>query len=173
MVERVLMAGSGGQGIILTGRLLATVAMKEILNVTFFPSYGAEVRGGTSNCQVVLSTEEIASPVSERFDSMIIMNQASAERYQPQMVGDCLVIANCSLCKARDIPSAVSIDATDLANRLGDTRAANFIMLGAYMARKQMVSTAAVEEGIGQFLRSKSAALIDLNIRAFRAGLQL
>jgi len=172
MLERVLMAGSGGQGIILTGKLLATVAMKEIPNVTVFPSYGAEVRGGTSDCQVVLSTKEIASPISDQFDSMIIMDQASAERFQPQMTGNCLAIANCSLCRARDIPSAVGIDATNLANRLGNIRVANFIMLGAYLARKQVVSTAAVEESIGQFLGSKSAAIIDLNIMAFRTGLQ-
>ena len=79
MLERVLIAGSGGQGVVLIGRIVATVALPRVPHITFFPSYGAEVRGGTSHCQVVLSSDEISSPLSERFDSLILMNQASCD----------------------------------------------------------------------------------------------
>lgn len=172
MLERLLIAGAGGQGILLIGRLVATVAVKDIPHITFFPAYGAEVRGGTSNCQVVLSSKEISSPVVERFDSMIIMNQASADRFLPQITENCLVIINSSLCKVPASPPTVAINATELADQLGDTRVANFIMLGAYLAGKQLVSPSNIEKGIEQVFRGKSRALIDLNIKAFRAGLK-
>ena len=173
MVERILIAGSGGQGIILIGKLLASVAVNRVAHVTFFPAYGAEVRGGTSNCQVILSTKEISSPVSERFGSVIIMNQASADRFLPRMADNCLAVLNSSMCKApTSVASPVMIKATELANEFGDTRAANFIMLGAFLARKQVVPTADIEQEIVQAFTDKSRKLIDLNMKAFRAGLK-
>jgi 2-oxoglutarate ferredoxin oxidoreductase subunit gamma len=171
MLERVIIAGSGGQGIVLIGRLLATVAVQNVPHVTFFPAYGAEVRGGVSNCHVVLSSEEIASPLSERFDTLIIMNQESLAVYQGMLVPGGLGIVNSSLCKASKIPSAVAIPATEIANDLGDTRVANFIMLGAYVARKPLVQPAQVESAIREFLAGKSEDLVALNTKAFHAGL--
>ncbi|MFA7160272.1 MAG: 2-oxoacid:acceptor oxidoreductase family protein, partial [Kiritimatiellia bacterium] len=80
MLERILIGGTGGQGIVTVGKLLARAAIDAYPFVTFFPSYGAEVRGGTSSCQVILSTAEISSPLSERFDTVLAMNQQSARR---------------------------------------------------------------------------------------------
>jgi len=172
MLERVFIAGSGGQGIVLIGRLLASVAVKNIPCVTFFPTYGAEVRGGTSNCHVVLSSEEIASPLPEEFDSMIVMNQASADKFLSMMTRNCLVLINSSMCGVPSRVTAVSIPATQLANRLGNTRTANFIMLGAYVARKRLVSPADIEQGIEQVFAGKDGTLIDINTKAFRIGLE-
>jgi len=121
MLERLLIAGSGGQGIILIGRLLAAAAVKTIRHVTFFPAYGAEVRGGTSNCHVVLSSKEIASPLSEELDSVIVMNQASLDKFLHLMNRKCLVLVNGSMCKIPASAHAVSIQASDLANQLGMT----------------------------------------------------
>ncbi|MFC1498768.1 2-oxoacid:acceptor oxidoreductase family protein [Verrucomicrobiota bacterium] len=172
MIERLLIAGSGGQGIVLAGKLFATIAMKEVPNVTFFPAYGAEVRGGTSNCQVVLSSEEITSPVCERFDSMIIMNQASADKFIPQITKDGLVITNSSLCRVSAGPSAIAVKATELADDLGDIKTANFILLGAYMARKKIATPSTVVEHIKRLFSNKGESLIDLNIKAFHTGLK-
>jgi 2-oxoglutarate ferredoxin oxidoreductase subunit gamma len=172
MLERLLVAGSGGQGIILIGRIFASVAVRNTPYVTFFPAYGAEVRGGTSNCHVVLSTEEIASPLSEELDSMMVMNQASVDKYLPLMTKKCFVLANSSMCKVPARIKAVSVPATDLANQLGNTRTANFIMLGAYLARKRLVSPEDIERGIAAAFSAKDKALIEINTKAFRIGLE-
>jgi 2-oxoglutarate ferredoxin oxidoreductase subunit gamma len=172
MLERILITGAGGQGVILLGRLLASSAVKNIPHITFFPSYGAEVRGGTSACQVVLSSKEIASPLSETFDSILVMNQASSENFIRQMKKNCLVLINTSLCKIPSVPSKIiTVDATRLADSLGDTRVANFIMLGAYLAAKPVVAPSQAEEGIRELLAEKNMSLIELNIKAFRTGL--
>jgi len=173
MRERTLVAGAGGQGAILIGRLLATVAVDTMPHVTFFPAYGAEVRGGTSNCHVILSSEEIASPVSEEFDAMLIMNQPSAEKFLPRLAVNGLAIINSSMCKTALRPGTVEVKATDLANKIGDTRVANFVMLGAYVASKQLLTTSDIEKGIRKLLSGKPRSLIDLDIRALRTGLSV
>jgi 2-oxoglutarate ferredoxin oxidoreductase subunit gamma len=171
MLERLLIAGSGGQGIVFIGRLLATAAVQEVPHVTFFPSYGAEVRGGASKCQVVLSSREIASPVTEEMDSILVMNQESADRYLTDGRGDCLVVLNRSLCRASAVPDAVAVPATEWADEIGDTRAANLIMLGAYLARKPVVKVATLETCMAAALGGKNGSLLELNLRAFRKGL--
>lgn len=170
MLERLLIAGSGGQGIVLVGKTLASVAVKDIPHVTFFPAYGAEVRGGTSSCQIILSSEEITSPVSEQFDSMIMMNQPSFDRFLPEMTKNCLIIINSSMCNVPASPPTLAVNATELADRLGDTRVANFVMLGAYLGAKRIASPAETEECIQRILAGKSRTLIDLNIKALHAG---
>lgn len=171
MRERILIAGSGGQGVLLIGRILASVAMKHVPHVTFFPSYGVEVRGGTSNCQVVLASDEISSPVCETFDTMIIMNQASQDRFMQDVPDDTtLCILNTSLCEPPDHQRVMGIPATDWANELGDTRAANLIMLGAYIGRRNMLERADVETGIRSAFNGKSTQLAALNLRAFEKG---
>ncbi|OGV69636.1 MAG: hypothetical protein A2283_23580 [Lentisphaerae bacterium RIFOXYA12_FULL_48_11] len=173
MLERILITGSGGQGVILIGKILATLAVKSIPHITFFPSYGAEVRGGTSACQVILSSKEIASPLSEVFDTIVCMNQEGADQFCRQMTKQSLVIVNTSLCKKPIVRSNIlQMDATRLADGLGDTRVANFIMLGAYLAAKPVVSPLQAEKGIRELLAGKNMSLIDLNIKAFRTGLK-
>lgn len=135
MLERILIAGSGGQGIILLGKLLARLAVDAIPHITFFPSYGAEVRGGTSNCQVIFSTNEIASPLAETLDSLIIMNQQSLTRFRKGLAKNGLAVINKSLCQPPRDKRFVLVRATEIADKLGNTRAANFIMLGAWIAR--------------------------------------
>ena len=175
MLERILTAGSGGQGIIFFGKTLAAIAVEKIPHVTFFPSYGAEVRGGTSNCQVVFSSDEISSPVSKKFDSMILLNQPSADKFLCRAGKDCLIIFNSSLCECKAPPGArcISVNATERANQLGNPCVANIIMLGAYLARKPLIPPDAVEQCIQQILQKKNSTLVDMNIKAFHAGLKL
>jgi 2-oxoglutarate ferredoxin oxidoreductase subunit gamma len=172
MLERVLIAGSGGQGVVLIGRLLANVAIETIQHVTFFPSYGAEVRGGTSSCQVILSNREIASPLSDELDSLILMNQQSVDRFAANITNRSLVVVNTSLCKIAPGSQWSGIPATELANKLGDDRVSNFIILGAYTARRRTIAPSAIRDSIRQLLQKKGAKVVDCNIRAFNCGLE-
>ena len=172
MLERVLIAGSGGQGVVLVGRLLATVALETIQHVTFFPAYGAEVRGGSSSCQVVLSSREIASPLSEEPDSLILMNQESIDRFFHFAGKDSLVLLNSSLCKPPAGLACVTVPASELAGRQGSDRVANFIMLGAYVARRRIIAPSAFREGIRQLMHDKGSDVVDANIQAFNSGMQ-
>ncbi|MFA5044236.1 MAG: 2-oxoacid:acceptor oxidoreductase family protein [Kiritimatiellia bacterium] len=171
MHERILIAGSGGQGVVSLGKLLARLAAETIRHVTFFPAYGAEVRGGTSNCQVILSANEIAAPIAEAFDSIIVMNQQSADHFMSALDKNGVAIVNRSLCKIPADARHILVPATEIADSLGSAKAANFVMLGAWLARKPLIPARAVENAMAAHFPDAPAALIDINIQAFRAGL--
>jgi len=173
MHERILIAGSGGQGIIILGKVLATVATHTVPHVTFFPAYGAEVRGGTSNCQIVLSDEEIPSPVSEQFDSILMLNQVSLDRFLPALTPGGQVVANSSLCATEKIAGIIAIPASEEAIALGNSRCTNFIMLGAYLAMNPVVPADGVSDTIADTFAAKGTAVVDLNRRAFARGIEL
>ena len=171
MHERILIAGSGGQGIISLGKLLARLAAETIPHVTFFPAYGAEVRGGTSNCQVILSANEIATPIAEKFDSILVMNQPSVDRFMPSLDKNGIAIVNQSLCKVHADVRHVLVPASEIADHLGNTKTANFVMLGAWLARKPLIPPRAIENAMASHFPGAPPALIGINIKAFRAGL--
>ena len=172
MLERILIAGSGGQGILLIGKMLAQLAVEKVPYLTFFQSYGAEVRGGTSNCQIIFSSHEIASPRAEEFDSLIIMNQQSAPRFLPGLTPTGLAIINQSLCRLAHDKRFVMVRATDMADHLGNVRAANFVMLGAWLARKPLIPVAEVEQRIAKSFAGTRPEVIEANIKALHAGLK-
>ncbi len=172
MLERLLVAGAGGQGIILTGKMLANLAVNKAPHITFFPAYGAEVRGGTSNCQVVFSSDEIGSPVCEEFDSMIIMNQASLDRFISQALPGSLVLINSSMCNQPSSREVAQVPATDIANKMGNIKVANFVILGAYLSRRPIIEPGEVIERTREILAGKPRDLIELNLKAFQAGLE-
>jgi len=175
MLERAIMAGFGGQGLMFMGKLTTKMMMDEGLYVTYFPSYGAEVRGGTAHCNVVVSSDEIASPVVEEADTIIVMNQPSYEKFKPRLSPGGVAFINASLVEPGDPPAAamiLEVPATQMATDLGDVRAANMIMMGAYnVVRKFLPFDKLIEQMKGAFGRSK-AAVFDLNIRAIEAGRQ-
>lgn len=173
MHERIIMAGSGGQGILLIGKLLATVALKEVPHITFFPAYGAEVRGGVSSCEVVLSSREISSPVSETFDGMLLMSQDAVRTFSSRIKPDGMLLVNATICRKPSGMNTLMIPAAEQATRLGDVRTANFIMLGAYLACRPLITASRLEEGIRTFFSERAADIADMNIRAFRLGLGL
>ncbi|NLB56414.1 MAG: 2-oxoacid:ferredoxin oxidoreductase subunit gamma [Lentisphaerae bacterium] len=173
MNRRIIIAGSGGQGVMLIGRMLAKTAMNVWNHITFFPAYGAEVRGGTSNCQIVLSSEEISSPLSEMFNCAIIMNQQSLERFLPKLTDNCKAIINGSLCEPNPDTRLNYIEATHVALRLGDKRAANFVLLGALLASEKLVDPAGIESEMQNTFTGNKKKAADLNIIAFREGMKL
>ena len=171
--NRIIIAGAGGQGVVLMGKLLATVAVDSIPNVTFFPAYGAEVRGGTSNCQVILSSDRISSPVSEEFDSMVIMNQASADKFIPDSADGGMIMINSSLCNVSGGKNCIRVAATEIAVGLGSAKASNFVMLGAFVAASRLVEPEGIEEAIQSLMAEKPKAIVEINVKAFRSGLEL
>ncbi|HUU28733.1 MAG TPA: 2-oxoacid:acceptor oxidoreductase family protein [archaeon] len=171
MLERVIFAGFGGQGVLTIGKTVAGLGLKHFPHVTYFPSYGIEVRGGTANCQVILSTEEIASPVVERADNMILMNQPSLERFLPRLKGrGGRAFVNSSLARAPEDRRVVNLPATDMAAELGDVRSANIIMLGAYLSGQKWAAKETFKKHLAQKLKRKGENVVELNLRAFELG---
>jgi len=171
MLERVLIAGAGGQGVLSIGHLLARTGVTTFPHVTYYPAYGAEVRGGTCHCQVILSDEEIYSPVSDRLDTIMILNHESAVRFLPQREDNTLVVLNTSLCDPLEDANVINIKATDIASEIGQIKVANVVMLGAYLARRTVVPVELVEARIRDAFTGKPTALINKNIEALGIGL--
>ncbi len=172
MQIKTVIAGFGGQGILSMGLNLAEAAMREGRHVTYLPSYGAEVRGGTANCTVAISDDEIASPVASSPEFIIAMNQPSALKFQNQIQSGGLFFINSSLVEneiSRGDITVVPIPANHLADRLGNSRSANMVMLGAFIKKTGLVSMATVLEAL-RFTLSTKKKLIEINERALEEG---
>ncbi len=143
MLIKTVFSGFGGQGIILMGYLLATGGMYEGKNVTCLPSYGAEVRGGTANCTVVISKEEIASPVASEPDYAVVMNTPAMVRFQNQVQTGGIIFINSSLIEIRPIRGdleIIEVPLNELSKQLGGNKATNMIMLGTFIRKTGLVS---------------------------------
>ncbi|MGB9619019.1 MAG: 2-oxoacid:acceptor oxidoreductase family protein, partial [Armatimonadota bacterium] len=134
--QEVIIAGMGGQGVMVIGQLLAHAAVLENRNVVWFPAYGPETRGGTADCTVIMSNEEIGSPVSSSPDALIALNQLLLDKFAPSVKREGLILVNTSLARPpQDRPDCkiVEIPANEIAEELGSSKAANMVMLGAYV----------------------------------------
>lgn len=171
--ERIIIAGFGGQGIMFLGKLLCYAGMMDGKHVTYMPSYGVEVRGGTAYCNVIISTEEIPSPVISSPTTAIIMNTPSMAKYEQEIVKRGLLIVNSSIvdrrAKRKDI-GVVMIPATTIADKLGNTRVANMVALGAFLARSSIVDMATVMSAVKEVLPSYRQHLVELNRKAIQEG---
>ena len=172
--EEVIIAGFGGQGIILAGRLLAQVAMKRGLEVTYMPAYGAEVRGGTSNCSVVIADEAIASPLVARPDSLIAMNKASLSKFAPRIKPNGLLIMNSSLIDEQpaldETIEIVAVPADDIAVQLGSGKSANMVAVGAYLQKKAVFSPDEAAGCLADVLAKRYHKTLPVNTKALRRG---
>jgi len=167
------MAGFGGQGMLLAGKILAKAAMDLGLEVSWLPSYGPEMRGGTANVIVRISSEPIASPLISRPTSLLVMNLPSLEKFTPGVMPGGVIVVNSSLVTKdpeRDDCTVVKIDARKLAMDAGTDRAANFVMLGAYVGATGVVSPESVEEAIAGEFTGRKEKFVPSNRAAFRAG---
>ena len=176
MHEEVIMAGTGGQGIMIMGQLLAHAAMLEGRHVVWFPSYGPEARGGTADCTVIISSDEIGSPISAHPDTLIGMHQLLFGRYQPSVKPGGRLIVNSSLIDESTIRTdcyALSVAANTIAEEMGNVRAANMVVLGAYIASTGAVSLDSVIASLSEVLPAHRHKLIPLNEQALRVGAEL
>jgi 2-oxoglutarate ferredoxin oxidoreductase subunit gamma len=174
MDERMIFSGFGGQGLMTLGKFVAELLMREH-QVTFFPSYGTEVRGGTAYCHVCAADRPIASPTVEHATCIVVMNQMSYDRFSPLVRPDGLVLANAGMVKpngSHGKARLVEVDASGLANHLGNVRVANMIMLGALLALKPLASekdaAALLEKTLGT--QPGKREILDLNKRALGLG---
>lgn len=175
MTEKIIIAGSGGQGIMLAGKVLAHAAMKANKHVTWMPAYGAEVRGGTAHCMVIISDEEIGSPYISKADSLIIMNAPSLERFKGHLKNKGLSIVNSSLAKEKvnSLPYALQCPFTDTAIKLGNIKVANIVALGYFLAKRKIISQDIMLKSIEQLAPSNKKELIVINQQAFLTGYKL
>jgi 2-oxoglutarate ferredoxin oxidoreductase subunit gamma len=173
--EEVAIAGFGGQGVLFLGQLLAQAAMLEDKEVTWIPSYGPEMRGGTANCTVIVSDEPIGSPVVQNPASAIVMNVPSMVKYEPTVKPGGLLVINSSLIhslpKRKDI-RALLIPANAMAAELGNAKLANVIVLGAYRISTGVVVRNSVMQALSQMLSGKPRELLNANLKALAAGEQ-
>jgi 2-oxoglutarate ferredoxin oxidoreductase subunit gamma len=174
MEERILIAGAGGQGALTIGKFLATVAMEKH-HVTFFPSYGAEVRGGTAHCHVVISEDEIATPVVDEATVLMVMNQMSYGRFLPNLRRDGLLLVNSSMIRQEppaECRKIVAVPASELAGEMGDIRVANVILLGVMNTVHPILDEEAVRLTMDHILGGdpSKSRLLDLNKQAYKVG---
>lgn len=175
MEEKIIIAGFGGQGVLSLGQLIAYSAIHDKKEVTWLPSYGPEMRGGTSNCSVVVSDEAVASPIIALADCLIAMNKPSLLKFENKVKKGGIIIVNSHLIDikvSRDDVKAYYIDANGLALEAGNARTANITVLGLYMKLSNLFSAETVKQVISeQFARKLK--VIPANLKAFDLGYNL
>ncbi len=167
------LSGFGGQGVVSAGILLAYAGMLENKNVSFFPSYGAEMRGGTANCSVVISDEEVASPVVTQPDVAIVFNEPSFAKFEPLVKKSGILIVNTSLINSKSIRNdikVVEIPLNEIADRLGNSKVINMIALGALSKITGAISHTSVQNAIPHVYKKLKPELIELNKKAVEEG---
>lgn len=174
LYEEVILAGFGGQGVMVAGKLLAQTAMNAGKEVTYMPSYGAEVRLGTANCMVVIADEKIASPVVSKPDSLIVMNKASLTKFAHSVKKGGLLVINSSLIEDRpQLDKSIDIlavPANDIALELGNQKAANMVALGAYLQRRGLFDADDAAKSLPDILAKRHHNTLPLNIEALHRG---
>ncbi len=173
MTNEIIISGFGGQGVMAIGKNLAEAGMKENKNVSWLPSYGPEMRGGTANCSVVLSDEPIICPIVLEPTELIAMNLPSLVKFEPTVVKDGVVFVNSSIISdkvQRSDVRAVYVPCLEIANELGNLKVANMVMLGAYIEVMKNLGTDTIKEMLVHIFTGPKAKLVDLNVEALRRG---
>lgn len=171
----LLIAGFGGQGVVLAGRLLATAALAEGREVAWAPSYGPEMRGGPVHCSVIVSSRRIGSPEVSQADSLVIMDNASLERCRYRLKPGGLLILNTSLASAPDDWDCelIKVPANEAAEALEEPRVANVLMLGAFLGLRPIVAMESVIEAMRLFAGKSREHLLAVNVRALARGAEI
>lgn len=170
---KIIIAGFGGQGVVVAGTVLAKASLTDEKQVTQMVSYGAEMRGGTANSTVVISDHEIASPVIERPDIAVILNQPSLDKFEDLIIDGGIAVVNTSLTtrdvKRQDL-EVVNINATEIAHRLGNVRVANIVAIGALIEKTNLLKIKSITRAIEDIFSNKKAELIEINKKALNEG---
>jgi 2-oxoglutarate ferredoxin oxidoreductase subunit gamma len=171
----IIIAGFGGQGVLSVGMLLAHAAMLDGFEVTWLPSYGPEIRGGTANCHIVISEEAIGSPLLEKASVLIAMNRPSLDKYENIVIPGGIIITDCVLA-GRDIMRndvrKIELPASAMAIEMGTQVLANVVLLGALNGITNLISCESFEKALKIMLPEKKQHMIPLEIQAFNAGME-
>ncbi|MGO9379105.1 MAG: 2-oxoacid:acceptor oxidoreductase family protein [Dissulfurispiraceae bacterium] len=176
MERRTIIAGSGGQGILFLGKLIAYAAMREKKEVTWFPAYGAEIRGGTASCTVIVSTDMIGSPIVENTDFLIVMNEASYAKFQGRIVPGGTLIYDSSSIKApahRSDIISIPVPASDMAASMKNKGLANMVLIGAFSAISGLISLEALNNVLVDIMSTRRKNLLSLNKEIILKGYTL
>jgi len=176
MPESVIMAGFGGQGILLMGQLLCYAGMHEGLKVTWMPSYGPEMRGGTANCTVMLSAERVGSPVTRYPSSLVAMNKPSLDRFEATLQPGGFLVINSSLVDGdpqRNDLKVIKVPANRIAEEAGTIQVTNMAALGAYVRGKKVVSLDSVLVALRRMIPEHRQELLAVNETALRRGFEV
>jgi len=174
MNEKIIIAGSGGQGIMLLGKVLAEAAMEEGKFVTWLPAYGAEVRGGTAHCMVVISDSEIGSPYITKADTLIVMNKPSFDKFSSRLSKSGKIIVNSSLVDPKESSAKIEkYPFTEIAVQLGNIKVANMIALGCYLSGSNSVKAESVLRVMRKIAPAGREDLISINQEALDTGVNL
>lgn len=176
MTTRMIFAGFGGQGVMLMGQIISLAGMIEGKHVTWMPSYGPEMRGGTANCTVVISDEEVASPVTDKAEVIVAMNIPSLLKFESYVVENGYFLLNQSVIdrdSTRKDINVIKVPCNEIADELGNLKVANMVMLGAVIGATGIVSTESVFKALEKKLSGGKAALIEINKQAIMKGYEL
>lgn len=173
MTHEIIMAGFGGQGVMAMGKILAEAALKEGKNVSWLPSYGPEMRGGTANCNVIVSEDPVGAPVVTEATAALVLNRPSLDKFEKDVIPGGVLIINSSLIDrkaTRDDIKVYYVPANEIANEIGNGKIANMVMLGAYLEASGAASQDTIMEIITEIFSGKKAAVIPLNKEALVKG---
>jgi len=173
MQTDIIISGFGGQGVLFAGQLLSYAAMDSGLEVTWIPSYGPEMRGGTANCTVVISDEEIGSPLVQYPFVVLALNLPSLDKYEKLVRPDGLMVVNSSIIPRevtrRDI-RVVRVPANAIAEQLGDKRVVNMVILGAMLGSQPVLTLEALEQAFARHMPARLQKAISVNVQALKTG---
>ena len=173
MQNEIIFSGFGGQGALFAGQLCSYAAMDNGLEVTWIPSYGPEMRGGTANCTVIISNEEIGSPLVRNPSAVVAMNLPSLDKYEPLVKPGGLLIVNSSMVNRAptrtDIRVAM-VPANELAEKIGDKRMTNMVLVGALLANLPILTQEMLEKALQEHLPARHHRFLPLNYQALREG---
>ena len=173
MDSNVLIAGFGGQGVLFIGQLFARACMRQGLNVTWSPAYGAEMRGGTVNCTVCMSDDEVACAFVEEPENVIALNAPSFEKFEKKIKSGGTMVVNSSLVKTAPSRNDITykfVPMTDIAHKAGNEKMANIVSLGAFIKTLPFVQKDTIVNEMQTVLTGKKAAMLDGNIKALEEG---
>ena len=174
-MDKIILSGFGGQGVMFIGKVMAYAGMAGDLQVCWIPSYGPEMRGGTANCSVIIADDEIHSPVIEQADAAIVLNQPSYDKFLPKIKPGGVLVVNSSIVQAenpRTDITMVEVPATDLANELGKPALANMVCLGALLPKLSLLKESAVAQAMQSLVGKKKPEMYEVNMAAIAKGMQ-
>ena len=173
MTHEIIMAGFGGQGVMAMGKILAEAALKEGKNVSWLPSYGPEMRGGTANCNVIVSEEPVGAPIVNEATAALVLNRPSIDKFEKDVVPGGVLIVNSSLIDKKAVREDIKVfyvPANEIANEIGNSKIANMVMLGAYLEVSQAAKQETIMEIITEIFADKKASVIPMNKEALIRG---
>jgi len=176
MYQGIRISGFGGQGVISAGILLAYSGMLEGKEVSFFPSYGAEMRGGTANCSVVIASEEVTTPIVSEPDTVIVLNEPSLAKFEPLVKPGGLLIVNSSLVNSKPVRKDIKVlyvPCNQIAGELGNAKIMNMVALGAFAANTGAISLDAIAKALPKVYKKLKPEVIELNIKALKRGAEI